>query len=620
MLKPGQMAGREERLTPATRNYVIFGLLFVGALALALRDWLDPRERRGAPDSALRLLIVSSDEDGPGQTLQDLDGFNVSRVEPDTARSSGRELLDEDAPDYRAVIAYADELGFGFVALDLVHMTGSWQLDEPVPASARFAVFSVGDVAVEGPRMHAVGLPEDIVFDPFLAKLDSIRLGLFEHPDLTRLWTIEPNVIEGQAHQVFDSRNLDERAAMLKRDHADWSEFVGAWERVPGSLAGPWERVQAAPIPGGLLLEIRPVRVHVDRYRKLRLEVGVEAELAFLPRAGLREPSPDARQTCSGLPERVTGRVAVAPDESAVAIDTHAGTEVFVFEPGPQCQARSLGVFELDGRPIGRPSGNGALAWNYADDWLHWWDALGEHRVRIEGIDGYSGPWWVDSELLALIGERPIPAPTEPDEGFTVSGYEPVLVLLATTPTVEHEPDEARVRMLLGARELFPTLAPESIPPELLDLRPAGSHELLFTTDRCMDATDDDDERPCLHRIRATAPLAVVAREPESEALVIETLGSLDAPRELAVAAGSERIAWIDRATQSLWIADLGGPDRMVPRRLDLEPKPDSSLRISADGRTVLSEIEVEFVLGERVIGSVLVPRAFVLDPPIVDH
>jgi hypothetical protein len=619
MLKPREMAGRDERLTPATRNYVMFGLLFVIALGLAIRDWVDPRERRGAPDSPLRLLIVSTDEHGPFKTLRDLDGFNVTQIEPGPAISIGRSLLDEDVPAHRAAIAYADEQGFGFVALDLFNNAGHWEIDDIVPATARYAVFSVGDVAVEGPRMRAIGLPEHIEFDPLLAKLDSLRLALFEHPDLLRLWTIEPNVTEGQAHQVFDSRNFAERAEMMKRSHADWSEFLGSWpkpERIPGSLAGPWERVQAAPIPGGLLLEIRPVQIHADLNRKLRLEHGAQATLAFLPQAGVGDQNPADREPCSGLPEQPEGAVAVAPDGSAVALDGSSGPRVFVFEPGTQCRVREFGVHDFGDHWLGRPSANGAIAWNYEDDWLHWWDAFGEHRVRVEGSDADSGPWWVDDDLLALLGERAFELPEPDEESFSGFGYEPVIVLLATTP----DDDDERARVELGIRELFPNTEPDAEPPAFRHVRPAGPRELLFTTEPYLGA-DDNDEWPRLHRLRAAAPLSATVRELASGAktsadvLTVETLGSLVPHYELAAAADGSRIAWIDRATQSLWVADLRGPNRMNPRRLDLEPTPDSSVRISADGRTIVSEVEIEFVLHEKVVDSVLIPRAFVLEP-----
>lgn len=624
------MAERDERLTPATRNYVIFGLLFVLAIGLAIFECVDPRERRGESDSALRLLVVSSDVAGPASALADLDGFNVAQLGPFEAIAAGRELSDEeDEPAYRAAITYADQLGYGFIALDLREHdwgleAGSPGVEEAPPESARFAVFSVGDVASDGPRMHAVGLPEGMEIDPRVAELDSVRLGLFEHPDFLRLWTIEPNASELQARRVFDSRKIDDRRALLRRDHEDWRSLADAWpgpERMAGSLAGAWERAQAAPIPGGLLLEVRALRIHIDAYRRARLELDDQATLAFLPTAALGDDDPERRQAarrpCTGLPERVSTQVAVAPDGAAVVIAGADGTsELFVFEQAAdahECRARSVGSLAIGERAVGRPHARGAMAWTYDDDWVHWWDTHGEHRVRVEAAEAYSGPWWVDADLLALIGERTLVQPVE-SEDFPALGYEPALVLLSTTPEREHEPP---LRIELGARELF-AIEDTAEPPALLDLRPAGPDALLLTSERCPAAALDDPS-PCLHRLRAAPSLAAIvpelARRPLTELLEVETLGPLDPHVELAVAADGSRVAWIDRDTRSLKVADLRGPQRMIPRRLDQEDTPDASLRISPDGRTVLSEVHIEFILREREVGSVQVPRAYELDP-----
>lgn len=642
------MAQREERLAPATRNYVIFGLAFIIAVGLAIRDWTDPRERRGESDSPLRLLLISDRAEGPAAVLVDVDGFSVASISPSEAIAEGHELLDEPgAADYRAAVTYADELGFGFVALDLLDADErtpiNWGLSEGAPgidalppASARFAVFSVGDVAVEAPRMRSVGMPDGPIFDPRLVALDSLRLALYDHPDLTRLWTDELSATEAQAQHVLDSRQLDERRTMLLGDHARWRELDEIWpdpERVPGSVAGEWERVQAAPIPGGLLLEVRPVRLRVDVNRRSRLELAEQATLEFLPSAALRDPQPDdgaARRACAGLPERLGDQasIAVAPDGAAVVIHEGPGepTELFVFEQRadqPECRARSIGVFELGERAVGRPSATGAMAWNYDDDWLHWWDALGEHQLRVPGIDLYSGPWWTDGDLLAMIGERTRPAVDvevvdELAEGFPVFGYESVLILLATKPD-----QDPRATIEIGLGELFSgggEAVPASTLPALLDLRPAGPTELLFTTERCLDQPRDD--QPCLHRLRAAAPLGATVRELAAgsrtlaDTITVETLGPLPAHVELAVAADGSRVAWIDLHTRALMIADLRGPNRMVARRLDSDPDPEMSLRISADGRLVLAEIAVELELGRRQPESVPMPRVFLLDPP----
>ncbi|MFO7564976.1 MAG: hypothetical protein R6X02_20190 [Enhygromyxa sp.] len=641
------MASRDDRLAPATRNYVIFGLVFVAAVTLAICDWTDPRERRGETDSPLRLLLVSTHADGPASALADQDGFAVAQISPSEAIAEGRELLDdEQAPSYRAAITYADQLGFGFVALDLRDedqqplewglSAGAPGVEAPPPSSARFAVFSVGDVAPERPRMRSVGMPEGLIYDPRLVALDGLRLSLYDHPDLTRLWTAELNATEVQARRVLESRKIDERRTLLSSDHAAWRELAEVWpgpDRIPGSVAGPWERVQAAPIPGGLLLELRSVQVHVDFSRRPRLELAEEATLAFVPAGELQGP----RRACEGLPERVSGPVAVAPDGSAVVIGGPLGSsELFVFEqraPSPPaeqaeqaeqaeepgCRARSIGQLELGDRAVGRPNAAGAMAWNYDDDWLHWWDRSGEHQLRVSGIDGYSGPWWVDDELLAMIGERPLTQAGELADDLPELGFEPAIVLLGTSLEAGPEdPELERPRIELGVRELFP--APEPEPePALLDLRPAGPTELLFTTERCPGRAEDP--RPCLHRLRAADTLASTIRELTAgattlaDAFTVETLGPLDPHLELAVAADGSRVAWIDRATHNLMAADLRGPSPMVPRRIDPDPAPEASLRISADARVLLSEIEVELTLGRHTLGTLRIARAFLSDP-----
>src|SRR5690606_15528183 len=225
---------------------------------------------------------------------------------------------------------------------------------------------------------------------------------------------------------------------------------------------------------------------------------------------------------------------------------------------------------------------------------------LGEHRERVTSVDLYSGPWWVGGSLLAMIGERRVPGTIELEDGVEF-GYQPALVLLDTAAA---RPDDPRARVELGVRELFAgvELDPAAELPGLLDLRPAGEHDLLITTERCLEPDPErplDDDRPCLHRVHAETPLAAVVGElvagsrTLADALIVETLGSIDPHIELAVAADGSRVAWIDRPGYHLWVADLRGPNQMVPRRLDADPNPEMHLRISADGRVVLSEMMV---------------------------
>lgn len=626
------MADRDEQLAPATRNYVIFGLLFVIAIGLAIHDCVASRHTRGQADSALRLLLVSSDEAGPAAAMADSDGFKVAQISPPEAIAAGYELLDDPSQGaWRAAVEYADEHGYGFVALDLDERPAiDWGFDAAPHESARFAVVSVGDVAAEGPRMHAVGFPDGVELDPRLADLNGVRLGLLEHPDFMRLWQIEPNASELQARRVFENRKLDQRREMIQGDLQAWQQLVEAWpslDALPGSLAGPWEQVQAAPIPGGLLLELRAVRVRVDLYRRVSLEVDEAATLVFLPTQALQLEDAQqrlaARQVCAGLPERVSTAIAVAPDGSAVVIggSSAEASEVFVFEqqanaPEPSCRARSLGRLQTGERALGRVSRYGAMAWVYDGEWLHWWDRSGEQRERIASADAYSGPWWVAEQVLALIGERRVAE----QDGEIAVGYEPVLVMLATV----EGPDHSRLRVEFAGHELFASEGPDL--PALLDLRPVGDSELLLVTEHCPDASVDDQRR-CLHRVHAAASLLPVA-----ELLTVETLGPLPNHVELAAAADGSRVVWFDQHSGNIGVADLRGAQRMSPGRsigsaerlrvstsapsIHRHPAARASLRISADGRIVVSESIVEFELRGRVIGDVPLARAVLLDLP----
>jgi hypothetical protein len=190
-------------------------------------------------------------------------------------------------------------------------------------------------------------------------------------------------------------------------------------------------------------------------------------------------------------------------------------------------------------------------------------------------------------------------------------GVEPVLLLFdtATTPSValiEADEGEARVSVELDAATLF---GPNPNAPTLLDLRPAGRDELLLLTERCTE--DFDDLRPCLHRLRSSTSLLALT-QPPAPAFVVETLGPLGPYLSLAIAGEGGRAVWtaaVGDSEPQLWSADLRGPERMQPRRVDADALLDSSPRVSADGRIVISDVSLRL----DDLGSISVARAFVL-------
>jgi hypothetical protein len=624
------MAGREERLTPATRNYVIFGLLLIVALALAAREFFGPDSGRGEPDSALRLLVVGG-QAATVEALDEVDGFSVMHLGVAEAIELGRELVDDDPPAWAAVAAYADQSGYGFVALDLRGPEGgpppSWELDAgeddlgPLPPpNAHFAVLSAGDLAHEGPRMRWVELAP-FAYEAPLAELDSIRLALYEHPDLLALWQPSATVTEVQAREVLRNRGLESRRESIAADQQRWRELARLWPEpgeLTGNLAGEWEQVQAAPIRGGVLVEVRRVTPTVSVFRRPWLEVHDDAHLWFVPRGPLEAGEADlagARVPCPDLPARLEGEISVAPDGSALVLreSPMSAAKLYAFDEQAaregRCHAELRATLPLGERAVGRPNAAGRMAWNYDDDWLHWFDEGTSHQARVPGIHAFSGPWWVDDELLAVIAERPLGPPDY--------GVDRVLSLLDVRRPADPESGEDEpLRAALDAAALFGEGAQGL---SLLDLRPAGESELLLLTESC-EADEPDDTRPCLHRLHGEQPLAellpaLAAGELDERPYTLETLGPIGPYLALAIAAEGGRALWLaaEGAGQPrLMYADLRGPQALEPRRVDEDLRPDAAPRISADGR--LAIIEVTLTLDE--LGSVSIARAFVLPAP----
>jgi hypothetical protein len=256
--------------------------LVLGALTLvgALAWWLWPAQS-GEVELAHRVLIV-------GGTATDLvtpiaeAGFEAEQRTWADTETDVRELT--GSFDRDALLDYADEHGYGFVAVMLGNddpWTGV-ELDSEAPSEADAAVLCVGELCLDGqPRVHFGALPPGFEYAPALRRSEALRLALYEHPDLLRLW--EQPTPEQMQQQLQLGKLADARtrlASMLVRYREGASAWPKQWPK--DAITQPWTHVHGFPVPGGLALQRTPLQLAVDERRKVEV-VEREREVVFVP-------------------------------------------------------------------------------------------------------------------------------------------------------------------------------------------------------------------------------------------------------------------------------------------------------------------------------------------------
>ena len=288
-------------LPSATRNYVVLGILLVAALAMAWREYSAVPDGRRWVEWDNALVVVGGDG---GLTSERLGGFYFSKRHRSSVLREGREWLDDpNASDLSAATAFAEHNGHGFLLLDL---RDDWDLPmfvEPPPGSL-VAAIRIDDVSPRGPQI-SFGAP---LTGPFqyididrphrdMPSEIAMQLALFEHPDARAA--------------SEDVSELEPRLAALQAQQRFVAEIDALWpsESLPGNLADRWERVRAAPVLGGVVVERLPIWLEVYTERGVPMaelastEIG---ELAFVPNEALVAGANlvAARRPCTGLRER----------------------------------------------------------------------------------------------------------------------------------------------------------------------------------------------------------------------------------------------------------------------------------------------------------------------------
>jgi hypothetical protein len=640
-------------LPRATRSFVVLGLFLVAALALAVREYVRNSDRRGKPDDWMRVLSVRGDQ---RQILvyHLPAGLDLQREGLEDVVASGRERLDDPgASPISAAIAYADQHGHGFLLLDL---RDHWDLSEfavEAPPGSKYAAIGIGDVARDGTRI-SFGAP---VTGPFKYLEDSIdviavQLALFEHPDLRALFLERiPGPIAKRSRWALGegNGNYEHIRELLLRQQRHLAEVEAQWpsEPTPGNLAGPWEHVRAVPVNGGIMIETLPIRLAVPKnFLAVELRSAEIGELAFVPSEALaagRDPIA-ARRPCVGLRERTLfarpplekqrpvdrdgllrgSNLDVSPDGRALVLRRSNGNDIvdiyrFAPDSPDTCGFEWVESAEPPTHELPKPSNAGDLAWVYGRDLAWWWQAGAHHQLLHDGVVP-SSVWWSSDNLLAALGEVPLPTPEDRNRSRATEAA----IMLLRTDIVDFDDAHLAPRARLDASTLFPKLERHDSAKRVIDYRPVGSESLLVLTRACPASHTLGDERfarPCMHRVRFRLPLHErIGSEPMLDPLElthrdleVRTLGPIDSYAEIAIAADGTRAAYVnlDSPVPGLFAVVIDEAGLGLASRIG-DAQRDSQLRLSADGRVLV--VESPMKIGGY--GKRMTARAFVLAPP----
>lgn len=618
-------------LSEFARRYIAFGLMFVIAMVLAIRECVVGAESRGSTDEWQRVLWVQRLERADALESR-LGGLEVTPKSVDKVAAAGRELLDDpDAKQLDAAIAYADEHGYGFV---LVGLDDGWDLASlgaVAPAGARFAAISIGDVARQGTRVN-FGAPVSEPIEYVEASLDAvaIQLALLEHPDLQALFhgDIQGTHAERTRWAMGESRgNYEHHLELLREQQQSLADVERRWPSGPsGNLGGRWERVDAVPMHNGVLLEITPVRLAVPHdARGTKLRIAQVDTLAFVPLEALEAglDSVAARRVCFGTREHAQRNdelfwhdFEVAPDGRRVVVSL--GDDILdIYQLASHtpnaCELVWVEKLEAGERRSPRVSNVGNLCWGTSSQEVVWRDASGRIHQLDSGFVQSAHPRWAGDNLLVIQGSY--------DDSST--SYDAIMLLRTdVAPSVD---SSQAPRALLDTSALFPHLQTDDPAARLIDVLPVGSDTLLVLTKACPGSAGDDEPRPCMYRVRFREPLRTQLgrdsmAEPitlDPEAVEVHMLGSIQPHLDLAISADGKRAVYVENSRRAdlnatAFTVDIGATSLGAVEKIADQVPQFSQVHIGPDGRVVVVKGRVE-VDG---LDDVWTARAFVLPPP----
>jgi len=374
--------------------------------------WLLRSPNLGEPELAHEVLIIASAE----ADLSDA-------VSPAGFEADHETWSQHQGEDLDALIDAADERGYGFLTL-VFDEAAPWpatELDPSAPEDAAAVAISIGDLRERGadPVLRFGAPVPGLDISDSLRAVTSLRVALYDHPDLLRLWT---NPSPAQRSQQVHLGALEDRRTELHARLERQRDAAASWPReaIPAdALSEPWVNFTGLPIASGVVFERAPVDLVVDAALTPRIEADRGArELLWLDHDSFAQL--DAAAPVELLPD--LGELTISPNRRYLAQSSYGGSvrrwEVDPEAPGPGIselpEVSLVGdAYEIavsnTGAILGRHDSDelvtAARSYPFVDDIIQGWGWYGDELIvaQITGAFGHGGA----DQALVFLDARP---------------------------------------------------------------------------------------------------------------------------------------------------------------------------------------------------------------------
>lgn len=385
-------------------------LAVVAALiGLVVAAWWMFGRGKGQPENPARVLII-----GPTPELGvylDDNGFEAEHLTFGAAVGEGK-AHDADLDDLAAVIEYADHLGFGYVALDLVHgqnydfAGAGYEVGEPPPGST-FVVLAVGKL---GKQVSFGGVVPGVHHEPPADEKVGLLLALFDQALLTKARnrdaTNDLMIRFGAAETVEHVLAFEKAQSNMLRQIAAWEGLAkrDSGEPRPIELARPYERLLGWPLANGaiLLASGRDAWHSDDGLESEWSGDDLKADLSIV-----RLDASDSRSPCTTLPDtlQLDGGFALGPGGDALLIPSDRWVaDLWVLGDDACGFEQRSPIRRLANGELGKPRANGRTA-EAVDGAVMWADAKMEayRTLRLPGVTTHDHALvWLSDDVVAV--------------------------------------------------------------------------------------------------------------------------------------------------------------------------------------------------------------------------